>query len=92
MCEDSWKIGLLGSAMFIGWASTLLWLPSFGDKFGRRKPVALATFLNLILYSVLMITQSIDVMLLSLFLQGALTSIRINIGYLYLVEMMPKHI
>ena len=30
-------------------------------------------------------------MLLAIFAQGALFSIRINIGYLYLMELMPKH-
>jgi len=91
MCEDSWKVGLLGSAMFIGWASTLLWLPAFGDRYGRRKPVAVATCMNLVLFIHLMITSSIDMMLVNLFLQGALTSVRMNIGYIYVMEMMPKH-
>lgn len=67
MCEDSWKIGLLGSSMFIGWASTLLWLPSFGDRFGRRKPFIVAMSINLLLYGILMVTHSIDIMLISLF-------------------------
>ena len=35
MCAPPWKVGLLGTVYFIGWASTLLWLPRFGDKFGR---------------------------------------------------------
>ena len=92
MCEESWKVGMLGSSFFIGWASTLLWLPSFGDKYGRKMPFAIAMVLNLFLYGVLMITKNIDVMLANLFVQGALTSVRINIGFLYLQEMMPKHV
>jgi len=66
MCEEPWKVGLLGSVFFIGWASTLLWLPSFGDRYGRRKPFAIAMVLNLLLYALMMFTESIDVMLGSL--------------------------
>ena len=35
MCIPPWKVGMLGTVYFIGWAITLLWLPRFGDKFGR---------------------------------------------------------
>ena len=91
MCAPSWKVGLLGSALFVGWASTLLWLPSFGDKYGRRNLFAVCMALNLVMYTLLMFTQNIDLMLICIFVQGALNSIRVNIGYLYLLEMMPKH-
>ena len=89
ICEESWKVGLLGSAIFVGWASTLLWVPRFGDLYGRKTVFALGMSLNLVLYVVMLWTRDIDVMLVSLFLQGALTSVRMNIGYLYMLELMP---
>ena len=92
MCVPSWKVGLLGTCLFVGWASTLLWLPSFGDKYGRKKVFAICMSLNLLMYTVMMVTHSLDVMLVSVFIQGALNSVRVNIGYLYLLEMMPKHL
>ena len=91
MCEESWKVGLLGSAIFIGWASTLLWVPRFGDQYGRKTVFAVGMSLNLLMYTIMMWTRDINVMLVSLFMQGALTSVRMNIGYLYMLELMPKH-
>ena len=35
MCAPSWKVGMLGTCFFVGWATTLLWLPRFGDVYGR---------------------------------------------------------
>ena len=92
MCAPSWKVGLLGTCLFVGWATTLLWLPSFGDKYGRKKLFAASMTINLLMYSVMMYTHSLDVMLFSIFVMGALCSIRVNIGFLYLMEMMPKHL
>ena len=47
---------------------------------------------NFLMYSVMMYTHSLDVMLASIFIMGAFCSIRVNIGFLYLLEMMPKHL
>ena len=44
------------------------------------------------MYTVILYTRSIDVMLMCIFVIGALNSIRVNIGFLYLLEMMPKHL
>lgn len=92
MCAPAWKVGLLGTCLFVGWASTLLWLPRFGDKYGRKNVFAVCMTLNLVMFTVMMTTGSLDVMMVSIFVQGALNSIRVNVGFLYLLEMMPKHL
>jgi len=91
MCAPAWKVGMLGSAIFMGWASTLLWLPSMGDKYGRKNLFAFGCLLNVLMYTIMMITKDLNMMIFSIFVQGALNSIRVNIGYLYLLEMMPKY-
>ena len=35
MCEPSWKVSVLSSSFFLGWCSTLLWLPRISDIYGR---------------------------------------------------------
>ena len=92
MCAPSWKVGALGSAQFIGWASTLLWLPRFGDRYGRKFIFAFGMSMNFLMYSLMMVTTDINIMLFAIFVQGALNSIRVNVGFLYLLEMMPKHV
>ena len=37
-----------------------------------------------------MLTQSLKIMILLVFLFGMLSSIRINVGYTYLMEMLPR--
>ena len=69
----------------------MLWLPSMGDKYGRKKLFVFGMLLNLVCYTVLMVTHDLNLMIASIFVQGALNSIRVNIGYLYLLEMMPKY-
>ena len=46
----------------------MLWVPQYGDKYGRRKPFALAMALQVLLYALMMVTNDIDVMLFSLFI------------------------
>ena len=36
-CVDDWKIGMIGASLFLGWTLTLLILPSYADRRGRRK-------------------------------------------------------
>ena len=35
-CCPGWKIGMMGSVIFIGWFITLPWLPRLSDKYGRK--------------------------------------------------------
>ena len=81
---------MIGSSWFIGWCATLLWLPSFGDKYGRKKLVWLASVCNVCLYIGLFLTKSLVVMCLIMASFGALNSLRINIGYVFMMEMLPN--
>ena len=46
---------------------------------------------QLILYTLLITCQSLDNMIAIMFAFGMNCSIRINIGYVYLMELMPKN-
>jgi hypothetical protein len=37
VCMPKWKLGLIGSVHFIGFCTTLLWLPPYADRYGRIK-------------------------------------------------------
>ena len=90
MCRP-FETGLLGSAFFVGWCATLLWVPRLADRVGRRPVFKVGMVGDFLLYNMLMITQNIHVMLVTIFLFGLLCSIRLNVGYVYLVELMPKN-
>ena len=87
---DDWKIGMIGASLFLGWCVTLLWLPTMADKNGRRKIFWLGMICDLLLYTGLLITDSLAVMICLYFVFGMVSSIRVQVGYVYLIEMMPK--
>lgn len=61
-----------------------------GDKYGRKKLFWFGMALNWVLYSLLLICKNFWFMNAIWFGFGMSNSIRINIGYVFLVEMMPK--
>ena len=75
---------------FIGWVCSLLWLPSLSDRHGRWLFYSSTIAVDTILYLVISVTKSIDVAIVVFFIYGYLTSIRLNVGFVYLMEMMPR--
>ena len=90
MCIDAWKPSLIASAFFIGWCVTLLWVPGLADVLGRRRLFAISMAFGAIIYTVMMFTSSLNVMIAMSFLMGIMSSVRINVGYIYLMELVPK--
>ena len=80
----------IASAFFLGWSLTLLWVPRLADIYGRKYIFAIGQIFGAILYSILMVTDSLNVTIAVSFLCGMLNSVRVNIGYVYLIELMPK--
>ena len=54
-CRPSWLVGTLGSAFFAGYVVTMMWLPRFADKKGRKPMYTLGMILNAVVYTVMMI-------------------------------------
>jgi MFS family permease len=87
-CSSGWQIGLIGSAYFLGWCSTLLWVPPLADKHGRKPILMFGMLLNLVLLVVLLFSRSYQTTLAMVFLLGALTTIRLPLISNYLVELV----
>ena len=45
----------------------------------------------MLLYTMLMTCESLDAMIFVMFCFGMTTSIRINVGYVYLMELVPEN-
>ena len=67
----------------------MLWMPSIADKKGRKWIYWFAMLGDLLLYTGLLITDHISVMIAIYFLFGMLSSIRIQVGFVYLMEVTP---
>ena len=89
-CTPGWKIGMLGSAVFVGWVITLLWVPRLSDRYGRKWVFVVGMWTDCVAFVAMFLTHNINVMIAVIFVFGLCTTIRINIGFVYMMELMPK--
>ena len=89
-CQDKWKYQSLGSAFFIGWAVTLLWVPMLSDTRNRKKFFVSAMIVVFFAMTGILMTSDLSMMLFLMFVLGCVSSARTNIGYIYLMELVPK--
>lgn len=87
-CRPGWQIGLLGSVYFMGWCCTLLWVPPLADKHGRKPVLFYGMLINLVALTLMIVTRSYLITLVSIFVQGAITTIRLPLISNYLVELV----
>ena len=68
----------------------MLWVPRFADKYGRKWIFVLGMGGNVIVSTIIMFTHNANMMIFAIFCLGALMTIRVTIGFVYLVELMPS--
>ena len=83
-------MGFLGSCYFVGWASSLLWMPRLADIYGRRKCYIIAMIIDTLLYANLLYTSNINVAIGTIFFAGFFASFRVGVGFIYLMELVPS--
>lgn len=69
----------------------MLWLPSYSDKGGRKKYFVIAALVMAVLFTILMLTHSLWVMIATWFGFGAICPWSWNVGYIWLMELLPKN-
>ena len=74
---------------FIGWASTLLFIPRLADKYGRKKVYATGVACQVILYTSIFFITSINLMIIVVLLYGMTLPSTLNVGFIYLLELFP---
>ena len=91
MCWPKAKIGLVCSMFWFGWCLTLLWMPRLGDIYGRKWIIAYNNLLCLFFYLGVMFAPNIYFLGAIMFLWGFFNSIRTNVNFLYMIELMPSN-
>ena len=81
---------MINSLFWLGWCCTILWVPRYADIYGRKYLVAYNNLVSLVLYLGTLFAPSVYVLGAILFVQGLFNSIRTNIAFLYMIELMPK--
>ena len=74
--------------MFAGWTATLLWVPGFGDRYGRFHIYWWGNVVNLVLFTILMLSRSYWLTVITLFFTGCVKSVSISIGFNYCMELL----
>ena len=70
--------------------TTLFWLPRLGDVYGQRKFFAYGMAAQALLFTIMMLTRDYYMMLISIFGSGMLYSIRQIMGFVYILELLPR--
>ena len=85
-CASGFQIGAIGSAFFLGWVITLAFIPRFSDLYGRQVIISVANVVNAACLFAIITTQSYNVMLAFLLIQGMTYTAIMQIGCLYIYE------
>ena len=78
------------SIYFVGWCISILWVPLLSDYFGRRRFLKIGNFFNLVFYTILVASQSINITIVTIFFCGVMAAFRLTIGVPYLMELLPR--
>ena len=90
-CMPKYQIGLLGSGFFFAIVDRCLVLPTLADKIGRKKIFTGGILLHTIVIALLLtICHSLIFAFVLLMFIGVAACAKAYVGYVYLLEMMPK--
>lgn len=76
--------------MFIGFALSLLWIPRLSDRYSRKSIFMIGAVFNLGVLFATIWAQKIETMLVLNFLVGVALPTRYNVGFVYLMELLPR--
>ena len=89
-CKSRAQIGWVGSFIFIGWAIGCIFIPPYADKNGRKGVFLMALSIQFFTWIFILNCPTIQVMYGLSFLFGVCIAGRYTVGYVFLVESMPK--
>ena len=67
----------------------MCFIPRLADKYGRKKVYAAGVTCQLILYTAIFFTSSLNLMMLIVLLFGMTLPTTLNVGFIYLLEFFP---
>jgi len=89
-CASKMKIGMIAASPFVGWVTTLLFIPRLADVYGRYKMMFAGNLVTWSAFSLLIFTDSYHLLITGLFIMGMMSTIRVQVGVLYLYECLTR--
>ncbi len=89
-CTSRFKIGLIGSALFAGWAISAAFLPRLADVYGRKPVYGWSMIVHCLVYAAIVLSRSLTLTTSLMFFLGVATAVRASVGFLYMTELAPK--
>ena len=90
VCSPEWKVGMIGSIYFVGLVFTLIWVPRLSDMYGRKFIFMVGMIADFAMFTCIFFISSLDGMIVVLFVVGMATALRTDVGFVYLMELVPK--
>jgi len=84
------EIGLLGAFAFIGWSLGCLLISPYADAYGRKGPFLSAVFIQFFVWILILLCYNLYATYLLLFIFGLCIAGRYTVGFVFLVESIPK--
>jgi len=90
-CVPSFKLGLLGSMYFAGWAFTVIWVPLLADKVGRKWWFTGSVIIVFFTMVGFILSPSLLISIILMFVAGAMNSGRVMVGFVYGQEFLVPY-
>ena len=90
MCESDWKGGFIGTAFYFSWCLTLLVVPRYADKVGRKWLFLVSRLVECGLFLGTLVTRNYWIMVSLLACLGVAAAGRLNVGTVYMTEWFPR--
>ena len=89
-CRSKGEVGLIGSILFVGWTLAAFIFPRLADIYGRRLIFTSSMLIQTLSFFGLYFSRNIYVTYVFMFFLGTASVGRCSVGYLYLMEILPK--
>jgi len=90
-CASGAKIGMIGAVPFIGWVITLTFIPRLSDAYyGRQKLMVVGYLITVLSFTVLLLSTTFTLLISSMFMMGAMATIRVQVSIVYLYETLKR--
>ena len=77
----------MGSMVFVGNVITLPWLPRLSDMYSRKIFFQIGMLTNFVMFICMFFVTSVDWMIAITFVFGLVMTVRINISFIYMMEL-----